>query len=200
MDLGVKLNIERISGLIHLLAERVPKLYFTKLLKLLYIIDEIAVKETGVPVTWLKYRVWKRGPVAKYVFDEIKFYDGENLKDKIRIEGNEYGLVLISIKKFENSEFSKYEIDLFDRVISEYGNKTSEELVEYTHKKGGLWNKVVQERKLEEKFSDEDNTSPFSIDFTELIKNEPLKFMAYESAKEALYLQAELRDLKEVQF
>ena len=155
MDLGVKLNIERISGLIHLLAERVPKLYFTKLLKLLYIIDEIAVKETGVPVTWLKYRVWKRGPVAKYVFDEIKFYDGENLKDKIRIEGNEYGLVLISIKKFENSEFSKYEIDLFDRVISEYGNKTSEELVEYTHKKGGLWNKVVQERKLEEKFSDE---------------------------------------------
>jgi uncharacterized phage-associated protein len=197
MDLGVKLNIDKITSLILLLAERVPKLYLTKLLKLLYIIDETAVSETGVPVTWLKYRVWKRGPVAKYIFNEVKFYDGKSFSDRIGIEKNEYGLLLNPFRKFENTEFSKYELDLIERIISVYSDHTSEELVDFTHRENGLWSKAVKENNLQDKFDEEDNTSPFSIDFKELIKDDPLKLIAYESAKEALYFRAEIGEFNE---
>ena len=37
-------------------------LYSTKLIKLLYIIDEKSVLSTGTPISWLTYYVYKMGP------------------------------------------------------------------------------------------------------------------------------------------
>ena len=46
------------------LSERISPIYHTQLIKLLYLIDEEAVKDDGVPVTWLDYKAWQYGPVA----------------------------------------------------------------------------------------------------------------------------------------
>jgi hypothetical protein len=88
---------------------------------------------------------------------------------------------------------------LFERFIKDYCSLNSEKLVEITHKENSLWDNMVKKHNLNEKFSDEDNTSPFSIDFKELIKDSPLKLMAYESAKDALLFQAELEGKRELE-
>ena len=44
----------------------------TKALKLLYLIDETAVRQSGSPITWLEYKVWKNGPVASEIYFEFK--------------------------------------------------------------------------------------------------------------------------------
>ena len=41
-------------------AERIKPLYLTKAINLLYLADELAIKQSGVPVTWLNYKVWKK--------------------------------------------------------------------------------------------------------------------------------------------
>ncbi|HEY5570416.1 MAG TPA: type II toxin-antitoxin system antitoxin SocA domain-containing protein, partial [Bacteroidales bacterium] len=61
MCIGIQVNKDKIGNLIVLLATRLKPLYHTKLIKLLYLIDEEAVKEDGVPVTWLEYKVWQFG-------------------------------------------------------------------------------------------------------------------------------------------
>lgn len=77
-------------------AERIKLLYLTKAIKLLYLADEKAIKETGVPITWLNYKAWKYGTIPD-------------------------GIILDPEKAFDDSQFSDYEIDVLDAVIKEYG-------------------------------------------------------------------------------
>ena len=64
MCLGIQVNKDKIGNLIVLLAGRLKPLYHTKLIKLLYLIDEEAVKDGGIPITWLDYKAWQYGPVS----------------------------------------------------------------------------------------------------------------------------------------
>jgi Protein of unknown function (DUF4065) len=63
---------DKIGTIVRHFAVHIPHLSLTKLLKLLYITDETAMRETGSPITWLEYRVWKHGPVPAEIFQEIK--------------------------------------------------------------------------------------------------------------------------------
>ena len=63
---------DKIGNLLVYLAQNISDLSMTKALKLLYIIDETSMKESGVPVTWLEYKVWEKGPVAQEIYDEIR--------------------------------------------------------------------------------------------------------------------------------
>ena len=61
MCLGIKVNKDKIGNLMVYLSERISPIYHTQLIKLLYLIDEEAVKDDGVPVTWLDYKAWQYG-------------------------------------------------------------------------------------------------------------------------------------------
>ena len=65
MCLGMYTNRNLIGNILILLSTRCKPLYHTKLLKLLYLIDEEATKRTGTPLTWLSYNVWQFGPVGE---------------------------------------------------------------------------------------------------------------------------------------
>ena len=69
MTAACYLNKEKIGNLLIYIASNIKPLYHTQLLKLIYLIDEEAVKEDGVPITWLDYKVWKFGPVAQEAYD-----------------------------------------------------------------------------------------------------------------------------------
>ena len=69
MDIGVEVNKEKIGNLLIYLAVHLNPLFHTKLIKLLYLIDENAVRDCGVPVTWLDYKVWQYGPVAPVIYE-----------------------------------------------------------------------------------------------------------------------------------
>lgn len=182
-------NREKIGNLIVYIASKVTNLYLTKLLKLLYIIDEESVIESGVPVTWLEYNVWKMGPVPTDIYYDLTFNNTECLFDFIeaRPVAKVKGIEIIAKKAFEDTEFSDFEMELIDRIITKYGHLNSKELVELLHKEDSLWHKIVKEQGLEKKFElAETNTSPFVIELSDKIKKDPYKLNLYQTVKESL--------------
>lgn len=173
-------NREKIGNLFIYLADNIDSLYLTKLLKLTYIIDEISVKETGSPVTWLRYKVWKMGPVPRKIHTNLTFENGTFFEDFIDVKYVEEfnGRKIESNNSFDDSEFSDYEIELMDRVIADFGHLTSNQLIEFLHENNSLWHKVVVEKKLQPIFdSGEESVSPFSIDLKDAISDPFLKTM-----------------------
>ena len=62
------INREKIGHCLIYFSKKQP-ISLTKALKLLFLLDETSVKETGVPITWLDYYAWERGPVANDVYE-----------------------------------------------------------------------------------------------------------------------------------
>lgn len=191
-------NIEKIGNLIIYLVEQIHKkhrqrVYLTKLLKLLYIIDETSVKETGAPVTGMDYRVWKMGPVAYDVYTDLMHNDSQHLSTFVeaRKSGGDSpdkgGALIDSTNTFDDSEFSDYEMSLIDRVVDQFGHMQRDQLIALLHEEGSLWKKIVDAKGLEARFKS-DNTSSYKIDFRDLISNDPYKLQVFQSAQDSLNL------------
>jgi uncharacterized phage-associated protein len=194
----------KIGNILFYLSSKIEYLSLTKAIKLLYLIDETSVKRSGVPVTWADYKVWKYGPVPKDIYEEIKysrdkFSFGTPLEKYLSIHRSfnekrnqeEITLSPNSQYKFNDSEFSDFEINLINEIISKYGNKTANELIEILHQEGTLWDKIVKQKKLKQSFEIHNNKSDYSIIFDELIIDDVLKSLAMKSAIESLELQSQ---------
>jgi uncharacterized phage-associated protein len=169
-------------------------LFLTKLLKLTYIIDELAVKETGTPVTWLRYKVGKMGPVPRKIHANLTFEQANYFSEFIDVEPvpELNGRRIISNNKFDDSEFSDYEIELINRVIRDYGSLSSTELIDFLHTNESLWHKIVVEKNLQPIFdSGEESTSPYSIDLKEAI-NDPFRKVMFDEMLDNIKFQEEL--------
>jgi uncharacterized phage-associated protein len=201
---------DKIGTVVRHLAAQIPQLSLTKLLKLLYITDETAMRETGTPVTWLEYRVWKHGPVPGEIYQEIKHGEKVTIgKHLVSLDGyinvirqgspkrSGQEEVFIEAKGEDDlSMLSAYEIELLNRVIKQFGRMNAGELVNYLHQEGSLWHKAVQEHKLDTNFELFQNTSNCIIDFSDLIENDELLKMATQSAFESLYFHKTLYENK----
>lgn len=196
---------EKIGNTLIYFSERVQELYLTKALKLLYLLDETSINETGTPFTWLEYKVWKLGPVAEEIHNELrhrrveKYGDTElSLRDFIStskqpnpVEGIYDSYEINPLRKFDDSDFSDYELDLLDRIVKKYGRLTSKQLVSALHREGTLWDKLVNQNDLKQLFetiAKSDVTIPFHL----LVQNDEIKEMAYTSSYEALSFQEEM--------
>jgi len=176
------LNKDKVGNLFVYLASRIDNLFLTKLLKLTYIIDELSVKETNSPVTWLNYKVWKNGPVAPKIHHNFTYENATEFTEFIDLEivpQANNGLKIKAKKEFDDSEFTDYEIELINRVVSKYGSLNSSQLIQLLHEENTLWHKIVEQRGLAKIFeSNEDaNTSPYEIDLKELIKEPYMREM-----------------------
>lgn len=201
---------DKIGTVVRHFAAQIPHLSLTKLLKLLYITDETAMRETGTPITWLEYRVWKRGPVPAEIYQEIKH--GEkmtigshlvSLDDYIQVKKQESPRrpgqeeVFIEAKGEDDlSMLSDYEIQLLHRVIGQFGSMNASELVNFLHEEGSLWHKAVQEHKLDTNFELFQNTSNCIIDFSDLIEDDEIMKMAAQSAFESLSFHKAIYETK----
>lgn len=185
-----KSQIEKIGNLLIYLSSKLDNLFLTKLLKLLYLIDETSIKESGVPVTWLEYKVWEKGPVASQVYNDIKWENTNIFGNYIDIEIIEDDYISYRILpklEFDDSEFSDYEIEIIDKIIEAYKDYTGTELINALHKENTIWHRIVKEKNLEIKFKlFNQNTSPYKIDLSELIKNDPMKLDHYLASKEGV--------------
>lgn len=190
---------DKIGNLLIYLADNIRDLSLTKALKLLYIIDETSMNESGVPVTWLEYKAWKLGPVAPEIWDEVKngvtCSDSKLVGEYIKIEKkldndlNE-SLYIVSNAEFNDGEFSDYEMELIDKIILEFGKKTGNELVKHLHRKGTLWDIEVKKHSLD--FELQRGTSNVAIQLTEKIKDNPLKKLVYMSAFDSLSFECDV--------
>jgi len=183
MSIGILANKDKIGNIMILLAERLNPLYHTKLIKLLYLIDEAAVKDDGIPITWLDYKVWQFGPVAPETF-YIK--DSDHLfTHYISTIKSDKGTIIIPVGQLDKTLFSEYEFEIIDKVISNYGKLSSEDLVTLTHEQDSLWSITKQENDIDF-VNSLANISNVSIDFKRLIAGDKQKLSNYEGAYEMI--------------
>ncbi len=197
----------KIGNLLNYLSTRIPNLSMTKTLKLLYLIDETSYVRTGVPVTWLEYKIWEMGPVAEELYNELRYsqtlqQNGEpiNLEAFIETEKSEgyNGQLQIIIRpkgEYDLDDLSAYEKDLVDNIIDRFGAYSATQLISLLHEEKTLWHKYVTENDLELDFKISGKKSNHTIDFTELIKDDPIKQMAAQSAFESMQMQEDINNL-----
>lgn len=183
-------------------AERLNSLYLNKALLLLYIADETAVKQSGVPVTWMTYKAWRFGPIQEALYKQIR-YAGDCKKLGLKNSQNDYvftlttdsgahkGIIIKPKKSFDDSQFSDYDIDILDATIEKFGLFTTEQLSDQLRQDGTLWHKVVKEHHLQKQFDQKNNRSDYIIEFTDLLDTD-FKKSAYEVAYQSYLMQANL--------
>lgn len=189
-SLGVQGNKELVGNLIILLAKKCAPLYHTKLIKLLYLIDEEAIRERGIPITWLDYKVWQYGPVDPAVFYIRNFSEYISSETTISIDGNAATTIISPKKEFDDDEFSEYDLEIIEKTLVKYQNKTANELVNITHKVGSPWDLTKKENDLDFSIA---NISDVSIDMSRIVKNDPVKYANYKEAYEGMSFMSVLK-------
>ena len=157
----------KLGNTIVYISNKVQHLHKTKLLKLLYLMEESMVKAYHVPFLAIPYETWKLGPVQKDVFVEISDGAKDLLAEYICVNPNEE---IEARAEFDDSEFSDAEIGMMDSVLKKYGRCSAEQLVELLHKEGGLWYQTASENGLIEAFNENlENNSDVRLDFSHLL-------------------------------
>jgi uncharacterized phage-associated protein len=196
----------KIGNLLNYLSTRIPNLNMTKALKLLYLIDETSYMRTGVPVTWMDYKVWEMGPVAEELYNELRYeqsfvQNGEaiNLEHFIETSKSDYKgqpqITILPKSNYDLGEFSAFEKELIDNIIDRFGTYTSKQLIDLLHEKDTLWHQYVTDNNLKVNFKVYGKKSNHTIDFAQLIKDDPILQMAAQSAFESMQLHEELNNL-----
>lgn len=190
MCLGIAVNKDKIGNLLALLATRLKPLYQTKMIKMVYLIDELKVKDNGVPLTWLDYKVWQFGPVAPelyYLRDNNTVFS--NYVGAVR---DSNGTLIVPKQEFNKSKFSARDMRIIEEAIRLYGNMNAEELVDLTHGEGSLWSITKDENNID--FSSQiANTSNISMNLSRLIDDDE-KLDNYYGAKDTMMFKSELLD------
>lgn len=162
------------------LAAKVPMLSKTKLLKLLYILDEVSIKKSGIPFFNLKYKVWKFGPVSEELFVDLSS-EPTLLKKYIKREFNNNHNTIVPAIEFNDDEFSDNDIELMDLIIEQFGNKTSKELISYTHRKNSPWHVAAQQHSVLELLETEViNNTEYLVDLSVLVAHDERKKQLFE--------------------
>ncbi len=157
----------KLGNTIVYISNRVQHLHKTKLLKLLYLMEESMVKAYHVPFLAIPYETWKLGPVQKDVFIEISDGAQDLLAEYVRVNSDDE---IEARVEFDDSEFSDSEIGMMDAVLRKYGKCSAEQLVELLHRKDGLWYQTASEHGLIEAFDENlENNSDVRLNFSDLL-------------------------------
>ena len=158
---------EKLGNAVVYIASHTNNLSKTKLLKLLYFMEEYSVRRFHTPFLGLPFEVWQAGPVVKDVFIDLSetpvLLDGYITKE---IKGD--ATYILPIRDFCDDEFSDNDITVMQEVMKKYGSKTAKELVALTHRKASLWYNVASKQDLLVSFEKKlMNNSDVVIDFSE---------------------------------
>lgn len=169
-------TIDKIGNSIIYICENVPSLNKTKLLKLLYLLEESSAQMFHTPFFGIEFKTWRYGPVAPEIFIDLSgdLSTPMMLKDYIKLESTRGGTMLVKPKKeFDDGEFSDNDITVLDNVISKYGKKTADMLVRHLHKPGSAWDVAVKKNGLQEIFEEGiTNSSDIPVDVTLSLSND----------------------------
>ena len=175
-------QIEKLGNALVYLATNVGEFNKTKALKLLFLLEENSIKNFGVPFFGFDFKVWQFGPVVPLVYND--FQKGLKILGKYikKVDPNidEYE----AVSEFCDDEFSDNDIFLLQDVVQFSKHKTAKNLVDFTHKKGSLWQYSVFENKLQEKFNTGLTTTDISINFSSLVEGNKYLTDRYQSSIE----------------
>lgn len=162
----------KLGNVILYIASHVEDLIKSKLIKLMYLMEEAMVRQHQSPFLALRFEVWQYGPVAKEIY--VGFSNTPTiLREYVYTSATEDGTYIYPNREFEPSEFKKEELEIMEYVIREYGNLKARELKDITHRPDGLWYKKAMSNGLIEAFERQECTiSDEVIDFADLLPSE----------------------------
>lgn len=174
-----KNQLEKIGNTVVYLSQKIPHLSKTKLLKLLYILDEISIKKSGIPFLNLKYKVWKFGPVSEELFIDLS--SEPKLLENYIEKNNDDGINFVTpIIEFNDDEFSDNDIDLMNFVVEKFGSRSAKELISYTHRINAPWHNTAKDKNVLDLLEKEIiNNTEYLIDMSELIAHDERKKEIY---------------------
>lgn len=175
-------QINKLGNTVVYLSKGVSDFNKTKILKLLFILEEVSVKKFGHPFFGFDFQLWKLGPVLKDVYIDLTEDNISLLKNYIkRAEFNKAEFEPIS--EFNDDEFSDNDIYLMDKVIEFARHKTAKDLIEYTHNENSLWRKsAIKNGVLEQLEAKELNSTEHLVDFSLLFENNSFLKEKYDNA------------------
>lgn len=177
-------QLRKIGHTIVYLSNEIKGLTKTKLLKLLYILDELSIKKSGIPFLNLRYKVWKFGPVSEELFIDLS--SEIKLMEDFIYQKNKDGInEILPIIQFSDDEFSDYDLELMDFVIERYGKSSANELIAYTHRVNAPWYHFAKEYSVLELLeNDSINNTEIEIDMRILIQHDQYKLDIYNEYQE----------------
>jgi uncharacterized phage-associated protein len=144
----------------------------TKLLKLLYLVEEVSIKKYAIPFLNISFQVWKFGPVAEPVFIETSS-NPSMFKSYFEILNTTSGSEIKARGDFEDFEFSDNDIEVLEFVKNKYEKASASELIAITHRINSPWYKAALEKGVLQDLLEEKITNThFVIDLSELIDKE----------------------------
>lgn len=159
-------NRRKLGNAVSYIAQKAKYPYKTEVLKLLFLMEEQMVQRYHVPFLGIPFSVWRMGPVSVDVFEELS--DGPALLEEyITLQFNGQGIRVTPKGEFDDDEFSNAELEMMEKVMAKFGQMNSEELIEETHRDGGLWKLTAEENGLLEDFEQRRaNSSSVVIDMS----------------------------------
>ncbi len=112
-------------------------LFKTKLNKLLFYSDFCAYKNTGFSITGITYRAISYGPVpSEYEKLYVKLCDDQaiDIQNILIRQTGDYADLIKSRWVFDPQCFHSKEIEILEKVASAFKNKSTQEVVEISHK------------------------------------------------------------------
>ena len=189
-------QIDKIGNTVVYLSSRVSELTKTKLLKILFLLEENSIKKYGKPFFGLDFKVWQFGPVVEPIYKEVDEGKFEIFKNYLKknpfdeIEG---------ISDFVDDEFSQNDLNLIDEMVLFAKHKTPSNFVHFTHKSSSLWRKAaIKYGILEELESGRMPKTDYSIDFFMLFEGDEENpvFEKYKSSLENAAFSKNFKELR----
>ena len=181
-------EIDKIGNAIVYLAERIKPLSKTKLLKLIYLIEEYSVRTYGLPFFNLDFTVWKLGPVSRDIFVDLSSEEPVLLSKYIRKNISVDTTIDIFPKVlFSDDEFTDNEMKLLEHITDTFKDYSASDLVQLTHRKHSLWYLTASEHGVLEYLEEgKMNSTEIRIDFSRLLNGTPVKKAIYDDQRNYL--------------
>jgi uncharacterized phage-associated protein len=132
-------KLDKIVELLVYLAHKRPNADQYQAVKFLYLADKEHFNRYGRPITFETYYALDYGPVATNALDMIKG-KGNVLRDAglealpIKMDKRANIIYLVSpLRAVDLDVFSKSDLEIFDKVLKEHGQKSFDELYKLTH-------------------------------------------------------------------
>lgn len=129
------LSLARLKNVMLYVLEHCEDVWYTKMNKLLFYIDFVSYRERGMAMTGLCYRAIDFGPVPERW--ERVYSQFDEIRQEPRSVGDFEGNVLMSDVRADVKLFNKEEMIVLQRVCERFGNCSSRELSEISHRETG---------------------------------------------------------------
>jgi uncharacterized phage-associated protein len=180
-----KEQINKIGNTIIYLSQHVEDLTKTKILKILFLLEEASIKKSGQPFIGLDFQLWKLGPVAKDIFIDLSSDECPSLLKEYIKRDSADDRIFKANAEFDNDEFSENDIKLMDIIIEFVKDKPASYLVKYTHGPNSLWRKSALQYGVLELLDNElVNSTEYEVDFSLLFPQSSYLSDKFEDAKE----------------